>query len=216
MDIPVIPLRIRWGTMTSSDVVLSGNSVVMSDDVCSYDELLASLTDVCSKDTPILVADVRGMQKRDITPGVVKRVRMKHELWMMTGVRDAGDLMDAFQSDAGKVIVPYHLTSDELLREMTELSDCCIPALFADRGAVHMRGKKNDLRSVVRTMESMNLRKVLVFDQSGDNVRTWEAASGLADTVIPFIPSGTDTDAVHRLGFGDIMVPAVSLVRNGR
>ena len=238
MDIPVIPLRMKRNMMMSSDIVFDRSLMTMTEDAVSYEEIIRHLETVCGKDTPLLIADVKGMQKKDIVPDILKRMKIKRELWLMTGIRNSEDVMDAFNGDISKAVVPYHFTSDALLREMTELSDSCIPALFTDNGVVlgntRTAGKgtahgqtgsmKNGLRDVVRTLEGMNFRKVLVFDvtgngsaeDAGDPVRIWENISGLSDIVIPYVPSGTkeDVGAVRGLGFSDVTTPAVRLVRN--
>ena len=207
--------------------------MTMSDDTMGYEELIQKLENVYGKEVPFLMIDVKGIQKRDIVPDILKRMKMKRELWLMTGIRDPGDVMDAFNGDINKAVVPYHLTSDEYLKEMIELSDSCIPALFSDSGTVlenrrtsdkrtasekgmsQTKNKRNDLRDVVRALERMNFRKILAFDVSGsDPVRTWEGISDLSDVVIPYVPSGgmNDIEAVHRLGFADVTVPAVRII----
>ena len=205
MDIPVVPVRIVRNEIISSDIIFSGGSAAMGDNTVRYADLISS-DDTNNKNAPVLIIDVKGMQRKDIMPDILKRVRSKRELWFMTGVRDAGDLIDAFQSDMSKVAVPYHFTSDRLLKDMIEISDCCIPALFADRNGVHMKGKRNDLRNVVRSLENMNFRRVLVFDVSGGG---WDGINDLCDTVVPFVAPGEDRDAVHDLGFRDVMFQAV-------
>jgi uncharacterized protein related to proFAR isomerase len=198
--------------MTSSDIVFNGLSMTMTDDVVNYDELLSSVKETYGKENPVLIIDMKGMQKKDIIPDVLKRTKMKRDFWLMTGVHDQIDLIDAFQGDMSKVAVPYHFTNDELLKEMVELSDSCVPSLFVDNGIVHMKGKKRSLRDIIRTLERMNFRKVIVFDVSeSDPLRAWESASDLSDTIIPYVSSGSknDIDIVHKLGFNDVLIPAV-------
>ena len=219
MDIPIIPIRIKGREAVSSDIMFSGPSVTMSEDTERYADITRSLTDVCGKDVPALVVDVKGMQRKDIIPEILKRIKMRREVWLMTGIHDTVDMMDAFQGDADKVAVPYHFTSDALLREMTELSDCCMPVLFVDRDGVHVRGKRKELRAVIRTLENMNFGRILAFDISGgDPVRIWEGAAGISDALVPYVSSGTayDIDSVHRLGFPDVMVSGVRLLQNTR
>ena len=216
MDIPLMPLRMRRREMISSDIILSGASVSMADDIINYEGLLSSVADAVGKDVPIVAVDVKGIQRKDIDQDILKKIRTKREFWLMTGIRNTGDLMDAFQGDIGKAVVPYQFTTDELLREMTEISDCCIPALFVDDGGVLAGRKRKDLRGTVRTMEEMNFRKILMFDVSGgDGIRLCEYAAGISDALIPFIASNRkeDIDSANSLGFRDVIVPAVSLPR---
>jgi len=212
MDIPVIPVIID-GNIMASHMIFNGASISMTDNRIGYGTLVSSLSKVCSKDTPMLVADVKGMQKRDIMPDLLREIKMKNEAWMMTGIRNAGDVMDAFQSNVNKIVVPYHFTSDVLLKEMIELSDSCMPALFAERGSVYAKGKKKDLRTVVRTLTDMNFRKVILFDVSEKGSGTNDLR-GLEDNVIPYADTNESADALHKSGFADVLVSAVKLFQS--
>ncbi|MDR0198829.1 MAG: hypothetical protein LBI08_03700 [Methanomassiliicoccaceae archaeon] len=212
MDIPVIPLRIGNGNLLASHMTFVGTSITMSGNCVGYGDLLSSLSDVCGKDAPILAVDAEGMRRKDIVPELVRKIRSKRELWLMTGIRNAGDVMDAFHGDMNKLAVPYHFTSDALLREITELSDSCVPVLFTERNDVHAKGKKKDLRNCIRTLTNMNFRKILVFDVSGDGA--WDSIRNHADTVIPYAPTADDAKELHGLGFDDVLVSAVKLFRN--
>jgi len=212
MDIPVIPVRIDGTNMLSSHITFSGTSVSMTDNTVCYGDLVSSLSKVCGKETPMLIVDAKGMQTDDIIPEVLRSVRIKHDHWMMTGIRDAGDVMDAFQGNMSKVVVPYHLTSDTLLREMVEISDSCIPALFTDRKGVHMKGAGKGIRSVIKVLEGMGIGKVLVFDVSGDD--GWGSMKDLADIIIPYASDTYDAEKIHDLGFPDVMISGINLFRD--
>jgi len=212
MDIPVMPVRSKGMNIVSSHITFSGTSISMTDETVGYSDLMSSLTKVCGKETPILAVDVKGVQKKDITPDLLRRIRSKHELWLMTGIRNAGDVMDAFHGDINKLVVPYHLTSDAALKDMMDISDCCIPAVFAGDDGVVGKGKGNDIARCVRTLERMNFRKVIVFDVlADDDARIWNGLRDLTDLIIPYVPSGMrrDADALHDMGFTDVLVSAI-------
>jgi len=209
MDIPTVPVRIGGENILASHMVFSGASPAMTENTVGFGVLMSSLSNVCTKDIPILAVDVDGIRKKDIIPELLRKIRTKHELWYMTGIRNAGDAMDAFHGDINKLVIPYHLTSDTLLREIVEISDSCIPALFVERGEPYVRGKKKSLRNCIKTLTNMNFRKILIFDVSGDNA--WDDLRDLVDTVIPYAPSIEDADALRKIGFGDVLVSAVKL-----
>jgi phosphoribosylformimino-5-aminoimidazole carboxamide ribonucleotide (ProFAR) isomerase len=212
MIIPVMPVRMRKENIMTSHMTFSGASIAMDENCVGYNDLLASLKDVCDKNASILAVDADGMRKRDIVPELVRKMRSKRELWFMTGIRNTGDVMDAFNGDMNKLVVPYHFTTDALLKEITELSDSCIPALFAERGDVHTRGKKKDVRNCIRTLKDMNFRKIIVFDVSDGG--TWDGIRNLSDTVIPYAHSVDDTVTLRKLGYDDVLVSALKLFRN--
>ena len=212
MDIPVIPIRIRNGNILASHLTFSGTFAAMSENTVGFKDLMSSLSNVCSKDIPMLAVDVDGMRKRDIIPELLRKMKAKRELWYMTGIRNPGDVMDAFQGDIDKLVIPYHFTSDALLRDIAAISDSCIPALFIERGEVYVRGKKRGLMNCVRTLMNMNFRKILVFDVSGDNA--WNDLKDIADTIIPYASSIEDADALRSIGSKDVLVSAVKLFQS--
>jgi hypothetical protein len=217
MIIPVMSLGIREGNIVSSEITFSGTSVSMTANTIGYRDLMPSLSDVCDKDVPVLAIDTDGMKKNDITHGLLRKMKIKREFWLMTGIRNAGDVMDAFHSDADKIVIPYHMTSDTHLSEMIEISDSCIPALFADDSGVRTKGKRKDLGTCVRMLESMNFKKILVFDVSGgDGKDVYAAVKDHGDRVIPYAGSGEtdDVSSLQEMGFADVMVSAVKLFRN--
>jgi len=215
MRIPVIPIRATLTSMSSSHPMFSGTSVSMSKDTMNYKELMSSVSKACSKETPIVIVDVKGMQKEDIDPVVLRKVRSKgNELWLMTGVRNSGDMIDALCGDIDRVMVPYHMTSDTMLKEMTELSDGCIPAIFMERNKIYMKGKERNVNGVLKALMNMNFDKIAVFNTSGeDDDRVYGDIQEFSDTVIPYVRSGDDYDItrINEMGFTNIMASSVKL-----
>jgi len=215
MRIPVIPLRVTPRSMTSSYLTFSGTSVAMAKDTVDYKEHISFVSKACGEGTPMVIVDVKGMQKDDIDPNVLRKIRSKgNELWLMTGVRDAGDMIDAFCGDVSKIMVPYHMTSDRLLKEMTELSDNCLPAIFMERDKIYMNGRKRDIREVVRSMANMNFGKIAVFNVSSEHDdRVYGCLQDFSDVVMPYVSSGEEYDIkrMNDLGFADTMASSVRL-----
>jgi len=212
-----MPLHTKGGNILTADIIFSGTSVTAANDNLCYKDLLKSLADVCGKEVPVVVVDVKGMKKKDISSEILKDVKSKRDIWVMTGIIDAGDMMDAFQGNINKLIVPYHFTSDSHLKEMIMLSDCCIPALFVDNGNVYPLGRKNDLRNALRTLERMNFEKTLVFDVSSEySPGIWERIHDHSDTVIPYAPSQDVAAEIRERGFNNIMISAVKLIGDTR
>ncbi|MDR0778853.1 MAG: hypothetical protein LBE48_05415 [Methanomassiliicoccaceae archaeon] len=217
MYVPVIPIRITGGNAVASHMTFSGTDVLMTNDHVSYGDLMNSLSGICDKGTPMIVVDIDGLQKKDISAEIIRKLRPKREMWLMTGIRDSGDVMDAFHGSMSKLIVPYHMTTDIRLNEMIQLSDCCIPALFTDSKGVHTDGIRKDLRTVVRNIERTGFRKMLVFDVSGDHAKdVLSSLTDLADLMIPYASSKEDADMIHERGFKDVMVSGIKLFRSAK
>jgi hypothetical protein len=214
VNIPAIPVQITGGNAVTSHILFSGTDVRMDDNPVSYGDLVSSLSGISDKGTPILAVDVVGLRKGDIEPGVLRKLKTKHNVWLMTGIRDTGDVMDAFHGDISKLVVPYHLTTDGFLKEMIALSDSCIPALFIDGEGVHMSGRRREPRTVIRTLENIGFRKMLLFDVSGGDVNTWMPFEDLADMIIPYASSMDDADAIHKIGFNDVLVSGIKLFKD--
>ena len=208
MEIPVISLFMRNGNTFASDLDGLAEGV-------SYDVLISSLYKIHGN-TPILAVDADGMRKKDIMPDILKKIGTRREFWFMTGICSAEDVMYAFSGNASKIVVPYHFTSDDSLRDITEISDHCIPALFADREGVITRGNRKNIITAVRALEDLNFEKILVFDSFRESADPWSYLRDHADTVIPYIPSCTekDADVIRSIGFPDIMVSGLKSVQH--
>jgi len=177
-----------------------------------YADVMSSLSKTYGKDLPLVVVDVDGLRRRDIEPDVLKKMKATRNIWLMTGIRNAGDMMDAFHGDIGKLVVPYHMTTDADLKEMNELSDSCVPALFLGRGGVHVKKGTVPLRNVMRTLREMNFRKVLVFVTDDGITDPLSDAGEYCDIVIPYIQKKENAESAGEMGFTDVMISASELI----
>jgi uncharacterized protein related to proFAR isomerase len=196
----------RQDVIVSPKVLFSGISVEISDVCASYENIMSSLPE----GAPVLFVDADGLRRRDIVPDILRKLRSKRESWLMTGVRNPGDLMDAFHGNISRIVVPYHLTSDAHLTDMIELSDCCMPALFTENGEVHTAGKMKDLMNTVGTLRDIGFVKMIVLDVSDDGrLDEYGRLRDHCDALIPYVRSGKkdDHEYLRNLGFDDILAP---------
>lgn len=156
-------------------------------DVCGtadYLELVSGPNSTIDRKVPFLAVDVRGITERDFRADVVKNIRVKkYKIWLMTCVKDVNDLFDVFNSEADTVLVPYHLTSDEDLRDMHSVSESIVPAIVNSR---LMAPGICSPESALERLVSLGFDSAAVFDIDGTvSPGQWDRLSGIAE-ILPY------------------------------
>lgn len=154
------------------------------------------------------VADVDSLRSGEFEEDVVKGMRIRgSDIWFMTCVRDADDLMDAFNTTADKVLAPMHLISDEEeAMDIVSVSDSVIPVIFASGGdIVHGRWKVAGVREALMRLESLGFYRICVLD-ADDSVSDddWSWISDQFPSTVPFVSDASKTEIY---GFKDTISP---------
>ena len=151
----------------------------------------------------VTIVDMDSLRSGEFREGVVKGMRVRgSDIWFMTCVRDADDLMDAFNTTADKVLAPYHLIDGmRSAKDIISVSDAVIPSIFVRNGSA-VRGS---LRDIMESLESIGFYRMCVVD-TDDSVPMgdWEWISDVFPSTIPFVG---DPGRVSGLGFRDAIAP---------
>ena len=110
---------------------------------------------------PVLIADYNSLYGRYFCEKIMKHVRVRGaSMWLMTYIETTEDLFDAFNYNADVVVSPYHASeSDAVLRDVYDVSDSFIPAVYVYRGkGVSRKGKPEDLRRMLDAGTSLQSR----------------------------------------------------------
>lgn len=154
------------------------------------------------------VADMDSLRSGEFREGVVKGLRIRgSDIWFMTCIRDADDLMDAFNTTADRVLAPMHLISDEdEARDIVSVSDSVIPAVFASgKGALHGRWGVTDVRGALMKLESLGFYRICVLDTDGSVADDdWSWMSDQFPSTVPFV---SDASRLDGYGFKDVIAP---------
>ncbi len=155
-----------------------------------------------------VVADMDSLRSGEFREGVVKGMRIRgSDIWFMTCIRDADDLMDAFNTTADLVIAPMHLISgEEDAKDIVSVSDSVIPAAIASKGGV-LRGdwRVAGVREALMRLESLGFYRMCVLDMDGtvtDGDWTW-----IADQFPSTVPFVSDPSIVEGYRFKDVIAP---------
>ncbi len=151
----------------------------------------------------VTVVDADSLRAGEFLEGVVKRMRVRgSDIWFMTCVRDADDLMDAFNTVAEKVLAPYHMIDGlDSAKDILSVSDAVIPSVFVRNGGA-VRG---DLRDIMESLESIGFYRMCVVDTDGSvPMGDWEWIADMFPSTIPFVD---DPGRISGLGFEDVIAP---------
>lgn len=137
---------------------------------------------------PVLVIDVKGLQKRNIDPVLLKRLKIHGaETWYLTNIESVDDVFDSFNTNASKVLMPCHtVRSQEELEDIIGVSDSIIPVIFVrNRDAVFLR-KKIRPSALTEDLFDMGFGTVAVFDLDRSvSPEEWERMTAHG-RIIPF------------------------------
>ena len=134
----------------------------------------------------------------------MKRVRVRGAyLWLMTAIETTDDLMDAFNSAADTVISPYHISrSDAVLKDIIDVSDSFIPAVYVSRGrGIRRDGRKTEVSVILDGLLDMNYYRICIVDT--DMSMTQEQWDGIAYSCPSAVPFPGVRYAPAPAGFGD-------------
>ncbi len=155
-----------------------------SSGTADYLELISGPDSRIDRKVPFLAVDVRGIAEGEFRADVVKNIRVKkYKIWLMTCVKDADDLFDVFNSEADTILVPYHLTSDEDLKDMHSVSDGIVPAIVNSR---LITPRMCSPESALEKLVSLGFDSAAVIDIDGTmGPGQWDRLSGIAE-ILPY------------------------------
>ncbi len=206
MKIPAIFAEYRSGRLLAA-FPPEGSAVPESHGKVGFSEA-ASLIPREDSRSPAVVVDTGSILSGCFDEGVVKEMRIRGaDIWFMTCVRDADDLMDAFNTTAEMVMAPAHLISDEKsARDILSMSDCVIPAILVSGGRPTDGGiALGDIDATVRRLESLGFCRLCIWDSDGSVPETeWQRLADSVPSAVPFVP---EISAAERCGFQTLICP---------
>jgi len=137
---------------------------------------------------PFVMVDVVGYNSRRIADKVLSKVPMKgFDVWYLTGVRDIEDVFDSFMMDIDRLLVPCHLLSgQDSLEEIFDVSEDCIPTIFAVKGMTGFSNSIMDIRKVMDVLSRVGFPEAIVFD-TDSKVGNWDRFKGTGIETIPMV-----------------------------
>ena len=187
MDIPAFYSAFRGGEVMTAPVRIQGSEISFA----SEPARLAYSADGSEDRMPIAVIDVKGLDKRKLDDRLLTGMKFPgSDVWFMTCIEDIEDVFDCFMGDIVKVLVPYHMTRNDLvMKEVYDMSDNCIPVVFVSGGMAVCRGAATkDLKDALCGLTETGFTEIAVFDT--DNTlrpEDWSSLSGRSGGIIPCV-----------------------------
>ncbi len=138
---------------------------------------------------PVVAVDWDSVSSSRFREGVVKALRIRgREPWLLTWVRNAGDLMDSFNTTAEMVLAPLHaIDSRADLEDIVSISDGTVPAVFCEGGEAVLRDGEAGVVETLAEMEAAGFPFSCVLDaDSGLSGDDWEAVFDAFPSCVPF------------------------------
>lgn len=155
---------------------------------------------------PAVVADWTSLTAGRFDERVVKAMRVRgRDVWFLTWVADADDLMDAFNTTADTVLAPYHsMDGRDAMEDIVSISDSVMPAVFVRNGTALSRGRApSGLRETLDTLDGIGFGRICVVDaDSSVTPYEWGRILESFPSCVPFV-----ADASAAEGFRDVVTP---------
>jgi len=187
MEIPAIYAVLRGGEVRAAPVRIDGMKITFASEPVRQ----SHFAEDAEERIPVVVADMKGFGKGKIDDRLLMKLKFPgNDIWFMSHIEDIEDVFDCFMGEIEKLLIPYHTVRRmSVLRETFDISDNCIPVLFAPQGRVKCRGSETkDIRTVLEELEKIGFHEIAVFDS--DSVlrpEDWISLRERSEGVIPFI-----------------------------
>jgi hypothetical protein len=139
--------------------------------------------------TPVVVTDAVGLNERGLDDRLLMSLKIPgNDIWYMTHIRDANDVLDSFMGNADKVLIPYHTVRDRsVLKDAFEMSDNCIPVIFTASGPARNKTSDADIMLALDNVSSIGFESTILFDNGGYITKEkWAVVSKEHSNTIPF------------------------------
>ncbi|MCL1811549.1 MAG: hypothetical protein FWG41_04970 [Methanomassiliicoccaceae archaeon] len=163
MEIPALYCVLKGGEVKAAPANINGTAISFESEpdrpTYSADEL--------DERMPILVADVKGLNRGEMDDRLLTGMEFRgSDVWFMTHIKDIEDVFDCFMGDVVKVLIPYHTTRNDLvMEEAYEVSENCIPILFASQGrAICRGGQTKDISTAIEGLARTGFNEIAILD----------------------------------------------------
>ena len=163
MEIPALYSVFKGGEVKAAPVRFDGLKIVFESEPVKP----AYTAEEHSERRPIIVIDVKGLEKRDLDNKLLKKIEFRgSDAWYLTHIYDVDDVFDCFMGNIVKLLIPYHTTkNDAVLKEVHEISDNCIPVIFVMKGtAVVRKGRSGDFMKLLREIDRVGFQYIMMID----------------------------------------------------
>ena len=199
MEIPALYTVFRGGSVRAGQVTYTDGKMIL-------DEKLQTARDMFRESderTDVVVVDVRGFNRKNMDDILLMEMIIPgSDIWYLTYVRDIEDIFDGFMGDISKIMIPYHTVRNKMvLKEIYDVSDCCIPVLFS---SVY---NLDDIISGLTNVFRIGFAEAVVYDiddvvSEGD----WTILKSKFDNVMPYLRNRSRIEMLRSIGYDRIIV----------
>jgi hypothetical protein len=201
MITPVLPAVAAGDDMMTGTLSVNGNRFVFSS-VSSFKEIASEVSASLERRSPILTVDVDGFNRRIVNNALISKTKTRRsEHWVLTGVTVIDDVFDAFHMGADTLLIPYHNVSPNLLKEINDISDCCIPVIMTNGMSSFSVSGNESIIDSMRNVQRCGSPDVIVLNTSEEDI--WDDILKENERTIPLV-FGNASKIIEK-GFSDVL-----------
>lgn len=208
MEIPAFFATYRDGSLMAADGRFIGTVPRLGDRLVPFQEATGS-REITEERGPAVVLDCDSLGSRVFRENVLKRMRVRgSDIWFMTYIETVDDVFDSFNTNAEKLLAPYHTVLDDAeWEDIHGVSDSVIPTVYIHCGqAVCRRGRLKDVCTVLDSLADMGFYKCCILD-ADESLSAYDWCQALQEhpSTVPFVFGPASNVQIH--GFKDAIVP---------
>jgi hypothetical protein len=170
-----------------------------------------------ANDAEMLLWDIEGFRTGNQDTEALKQLlRRRPSAWLSMGMTSEEDLFDGLYMGAGMVLADtFSMTSLELLKDLHELSDRCLPMVIYDGRVVWRREGERDLSKTLDTLTRMGYAEIVVYDirpMAGKDATLVESLGRRGGIILGGGVIASHMPALKQAGFrGAILEPVLTI-----
>jgi len=201
MIIPVLPAAAVGDDLMTGGLSLRKDRFISSFDV-DFRETASEISATLKRRSPILTIDVNGFNGRTVNNQLITRTKTRRsEHWVLTGVTTLDDVFDGFHMGADTLLIPYRDLPLNVLKEINDISDRCIPIILTDDRRSSSISGFEDIMESMRNVQRCGFSDVAVLNTSDSNI--WDDVLKENERTIPLV-FGNAASIIEK-GFSDVL-----------
>ena len=201
MIIPVLPAAAVGNSIMTGTLSLNGDNFISPFDV-DFKGTASEISAALERRSPILTVDVKGFNGKIVNNDLISKTKTRRsEHWVLTGITTIDDVFDAFYMGADTLLVPYHTVTADLLKEINEISDRCIPMIMTSGHSSLCPSGHEPLMSSLRTIEQCGFFDTVVMETLNENI--WDDILKENERIIPMVFG--NSEMITEKGFSDVL-----------
>ena len=206
MIVPLIPVSSDHdGRLSCGKLSFKGSVPEIVGPTEDYLERISAMGSSAEDKRPVVIMDVKGLRRGNMDNVLLKNLKIRgSKIWFMTQIETADDVLDAFNTDADAVLMPFGTVMDTFeMGSIMEISDSVIPVVIVSKRRTDSYLGRTEVLSALRELERFGYRRSIVMDTDGGfELRDWKELS--VYDIVPYSERIGDEEFAS-IGFDNVL-----------